>query len=116
MSFGMKYKLKKMSKGGSACSDCATGECMAHGGSVDFDDDLVNRAMSKRYADGGDVSLADFEENNFDYLDKKGGAEEFSYTAENSGDNLGSDYLEDENDDLVSRAMRSRKQRNPRPA
>lgn len=120
MSFAMKYAMKKrMAK-----------DCMADGGPVvdpekakqaeesmrkafhfseggesgsGFSDDMVDRIMKHRYAEGGKVEepVADFESADFDYLDHVDIPTEANYTAKNSGDEDG--------DDLVSRAMKKRK-------
>lgn len=86
----------------------------AEGGEVeDHDDDIVSRIMHKRAGE----PLADFEPNEFDEQEKEP-AEKFSYTGENSGDELGNEHLEDDEHDMISRIMKSRKMkdRNPRPA
>lgn len=122
--FAMKHAMKKrMAKGSMGCADCAAGSCMAHGGEVKdagsgFSDDMVERIMKHRYAKGGEVEpLVDSESNDFDVMDKSP-AEEFSYTGENSGDELGNAALDDDDEDVVSKIMKSRskKDRMPRPA
>lgn len=99
---------------------------MAHGGMMSpkhgdqsdaHGEDMVGRIMKKRqhmYAKGGDVE-ADFDSNDFDYMDKAK-LPEFHDTGKNSGDELGNKYDAD-HDDVVSRIMMKRhKQRNPNPA
>lgn len=89
------------------CVSCAAGRCMAHGG-------LVDRIIDKRSAKPD----ADFESNDFDALDDMSIPDEADYTGENSGDDEGNETLDDADQDLVSKIMRSRakKDRLPRPA
>jgi hypothetical protein len=93
----------------------------AEGGEVD-DDDLVGRIMKRRMSEGGKVAnetpeTADFDDNEFDDLVLRDDLEEH-YTGKNSGDEIGDKAVEDEDDDIVSRAMRSRSKKDklPRPA
>lgn len=140
------YRMrKKMAGGGMACEDCASGRCMKHGGmmaeggsvemgkdhgrdqAADEDLDMVSRIMSKRMSQGGRVAneehgehqnkLAGFSENEFDDLVLDDHLDQ-SYTAENSGDELGNEQEDDDRGDMISRIMKSRrlKDRNPRPA
>lgn len=120
MSLAVKYAMKKrMAKGGMACGDCASGQCMAHGGEVkdpgsDFDS-TVNDIMRQRYSRGGQVAndtdmSADMKPNEFDELVLDGG-EEFSYTGANSGDEIGNEQEDNDRDDTVDQIMRSRKKR-----
>lgn len=85
-------------------------------------DDMVGRVMAKRMSKGGEVAngpgeKAAEEMDDFDDLSKDDTLE-FSYTGENSGDELGDAQEDDDRKDIVSRIMRSRakKDRNPRPA
>ncbi len=89
----------------------------AEGGEVS-DDDLVMRIMKKRYAEGGTVEpVADFEPNDFDEMDLEP-APEFHETGANSGDELGNEAEEEDQKDMVSKIMKSRKKKDklPRPA
>ena len=117
MSLATKYAMKKrMAKGGMA-KDCPPGVCCdKHVG------DVVGAAMHKRkmMSEGGMVAddiepVADSEPNQFDELAKDDDLD-FSYTAEDSGDEDGDSALDDDSDDVVSRAMKARKGRMPRPA
>ncbi len=89
-------------------------ENMAEGGMVGDDDDLVGRIMSKRKGE----PMADFESNDFDYMDQIPPIDEADYTGKNSGDEKGDKEVDDEEKDVVSRVMKSRKKgdRMPRPA
>lgn len=102
MSMSVAYGLKKKAKmaKGTPCAACASGQCMEHGGEVDDSHDMVGRIMAKRMAKGGEVAApADAESNDFDVLDEEP-APESSETGASSGDEDG--------DDVVSRAMKSR--------
>lgn len=110
-----------------------TGSRMAKGGFIGseqsdaHEDDMVGRVMKKRqkmYSEGGKVANDDhpfeyeFEEpDQFDVLAKEDDLKS-SYTGANSGDELGNKRLDEDDEDIVSRVMRSRskKDRNPRPA
>lgn len=89
----------------------------------DWHPDLVDRIMQQRhYSEGGRVAndtdpVADFEPNEFDLLVKDGGLES-SYTAQNSGDEIGNEALDESEEDMIARIMRQRrmKDRNPVPA
>lgn len=98
----MKQRQQSFAKGGEA-HDCMGPGCKhySHGGKV------ANK----------DHDIADFEENEFDVLPKEDDLE-FHYTGKNSGDELGNEELDEEEQDLVSRIMRSRskKDRMPNPA
>lgn len=97
----------------------------AEGGMIgDDDDDLVMSIMKKRYASGGEVSNdtgdgmdADAMENQFDYLvehgDEQGDAD---YTGADSGDEVGNESLDKDDDDLVGSIMKSRKKKDKMPS
>lgn len=83
-------------------------------------EDVVDRVMAKRMAEGGMVNdesdRADSKSADFDELDQEP-VTEFSYTGANSGDELGNAQEEEDRRDIVARVMRKRmKQSNPRPA
>lgn len=87
----------------------------AEGGMVDSGEEgLVDRIM-KRFASG--EPAADFESNDFDELDKEPAPDDAD-TGENSGDELGDKAVEEEDEDVISKVMKSRKKsdRMPRPA
>lgn len=76
--------------------------------------DVVARAM-KHYSQGGRIAnegedkldhMADGQPNEFDELAKDDDLE-FNYDAANSGDELGNHHLDEEDHDVVARAMRS---------
>ncbi len=128
--FGRAYLAKKKARGGEVCEACKGGECMAHGGVVGDDLDMISRIMRKRaekYSEGGrvansdhgvdDEDLAGFSPNEFDDLTLRDDLE-FSYTGENSGDHLGNEQEDEDRRDIISRIMRSRKLKDkmPRPA
>lgn len=76
-------------------------------------DSIVDAIMAKRMAEGGDVQeeedeLADFQPNEFDYLERSP-APEFSYTEENSGDDLSSPGEDERRKDMIDEIMKSRK-------
>jgi len=88
-------------------------------------DDVVNRAMKQYMSEGGMVAnggmddvdqLAGGKENEFDDLAKRDGLE-FSYTGDNSGDNVGNSQMSDDEKDIVARAMAAwaKKDRLPNP-
>lgn len=94
------------------------------------EDDMISRAIKNReknmYSKGGMVAnggedkldhMADGKPNNFDDLSMRDELES-SYTGANSGDELGNERLDEDDQDIISRIMRSRmkKDRNPRPA
>lgn len=88
----------------------------AHGTGPDCPtcDKEIEQYMSK----GGKVEkLADFAPNEFDAVELSP-AEEFSYDGENSGDNLGNEKLDQDDDEEIALFMRSKskKDSNPRPA
>jgi len=104
--------------GGEICEACEGGHCTEHIGG----DSAVDRIMAKRYSQGGRVAndtppLADSEENDFDDLALRDDLES-SYTGKNSGDELGNAHTHEQDEDTISRIMRSRakKDRMPRPA
>ncbi len=132
VAYGMKKRADKMSRddsvqnkadelcehGSDACEMCHGGEKMAEGG------DIVDRIMKqrKKYSEGGQIAnetplVADFEDNQFDDLVKRDDIES-SYTAKNSGDELGNRQKEEDERDIVARIMKSRrlKDRMPHPA
>ncbi len=141
MSMAIKYGMQKKAKGGMMCShgsgpDCPT--CKADGGEVEphptstatIDQDKADKAAKSmrdafHFADGGVVDRimkarkgesADEHPNDFENpIDVPDDAD---YTAENSGDNLGNEALDENDADLIRRIMRSRakKDSNPRPA
>lgn len=129
MSMAMKYGMMKRAQGqGGECEGegCSSPTCMAHGGTVsqpaapsgdDEFGDLVGRIMAKKLSQGGVVAndtgpVAPFEENEFDLLVKDGGLE----AGEEGSNEHGDDSVDDESDDVVSRVMKKRKDKNPRPA
>ncbi len=75
------------------------------------DGGVVDRIMKSRKGESADEQPNDFE-NPIDVPD------DADYTAENSGDNLGNEALDENDADLIRRIMRSRakKDSNPRPA
>lgn len=91
----------------------------------DMYDDLVDRIMMhKSYSEGGmvandvgDGEVADEKENQFDDLVLDDDMD-FSYTGDNSGDEIGNEQEDEDRHDIVSRMMKSsrKKDRNPRPA
>jgi hypothetical protein len=97
--------------------------------SEDCDMDMVGRIMKKRemhYSKGGMVAnggedelneMADSKPNNFDDLSLRDDLSS-SYSGANSGDDLGNDQLSDDEADLVSRIMKSRRKKDhlPHPA
>ncbi len=106
-------KKSKMAKGGVVCGD-ESGSSMTN--------DIVDRVMAKKYSKGGMVAndtdpSADALPNEFDDLVLRDDLES-SYTGKDSGDELGNAQMDDDNDDIVSRVMRSRKLKDkmPRPA
>ena len=135
MSLATGYAMKKrMSKCAAHGADgCEM--CMADGGFVGKEkasgympppepeadmgeEGIVDRIM-KRFAKGGEVEpAADFESNDFDYLDQMPLDHEADETGENSGDEIGDEAQDERDDDVVARAMKSRpkKDRMPRPA
>lgn len=83
------------------------------------DEDIIARILSKHYSEGGQVANdtspeADSKPNEFDDLVLRDDLEDH-YTGENSGDELGNEELDSEDEDIISRIMRSRmkKDRNP---
>lgn len=84
----------------------------------DFSDDMVNRIMKHRFSKGEEEPVADFESNDFDYLDQIGGDHEADYDEENSGDDIGNEAEDEDQHDVVKRIMKSRskKDKMPRPA
>jgi hypothetical protein len=89
---------------------------------MEDDDDIVSRAMKHYYSKGGKVAndtppMVDKEENDFDDLALRDDLDEH-YTGANSGDEIGDHKLDEDDRDVVSRVMKSRrlKDRMPRPA
>lgn len=82
--------------------------------------DIVSKAMAKRMAKGGVVSNDDedrdveFEKDEFDDLEKDDHLE----ASDSGSDEIGDERLEDDDRDIVSRVMKSRRKgdRMPRPA
>lgn len=142
MKYRMQKHMAKCAHGSSACPMCHGGK-MAEGGmahakddydpamvppmkhnaaAMHEDEDMVERIMRQRYSMGGRVAnetemTADFEPNQFDDLVKDDNLE-FSYTGANSGDEIGNEQVDEDDQDIVKRAMRSwaKKDRMPRPA
>lgn len=122
MSLAMAYSMKRRSKakGGDSmdCTDCASGHCMTHGGSVHEDGDIVDRIMAKRMSKGGRVSnqehgkddedLADFSPNEFDDLVLRDDLEAHDTDA-NSGDELDDEQENEDRRGIVTRIMKSRR-------
>lgn len=112
-----------MAEGGDVeCPECAGAGCSSCYQSTDDEMDMVDRVMARRMSKGGMVANEDkitagFEPNEFDDMALRDDLE-FSYTGENSGDELGDKQEDHDREDIVSRVMRSRKKkdRNPRPA
>lgn len=126
--FATKYAMKKrMGKDSGSCADCAAGSCMAHGGAVKdagsgFSDDMVSRIMKHRYSRGGQVAndsdpIVDAMPAEYDELVKDDDLE-FHETGANSGDELGNEKEDEDDEDVVSKVMKSRKKKDrmPRPA
>jgi len=94
------------------CKDCEGGTCMAHG-------DIVERAYKRRMAKGGLVSNDDekkdveFEKDEFDDLEKDDHLEAKEEGSEEHGED---EKLYGDEKDVVKRAMKARKEKNPRPA
>lgn len=88
--------------------------------------DMVGRAMirhQQKYSEGGKVAnggedelshMADSKPNNFDVLAMDDDLA-FSDTGDNSGDHLGDEQLDEDNDDVVSKVMRSRAKKDHLP-
>jgi hypothetical protein len=82
-------------------------------------EDMVGRIMAQRgkhYAKGGPVTskmdsddLADFDQNDFDYLDQRNAGDEADYTGANSGDDLGDARETWDRKDTVAEIMKSRR-------
>ena len=118
MSMAMKYAMQKRAEKN---SKMCHGGMMAEGGEVD-DTDMVGRVMRKRMSKGGMVAndtppIVDSEPADYDDLALRDDLES-SYTGANSGDEIGNKMLDEQDEDLVGRIMRSRakKDRMPRPA
>lgn len=113
----------------SSCTEHCVQPCAIHEQGSGYDHDMVSRIMAKRekmYSEGGMVAnggeddldkLADGRPNEFDDLALRDDLES-SYTAANSGDELGDSREDADREDIVSRIMRSRSKRDrmPRPA
>lgn len=105
MAYAMKKKLaQKFAKGGIVEEEKESGfEPMPEDDGTE-DQDIVDRVM-KRMAAGGMVT-ADSMPNEFDEL-KLSHPDEISYTGDNSGDHVGNSQLDEDNDDIIARVMRS---------
>ncbi len=85
--------------------------------------DMVDSIMAKKFSEGGQVAndteafSPDSEPSQYDELVKDDDLE-MSYDGENSGDEDGNEALDDEDEDVVSSVMKSRKKKdkNPKPA
>lgn len=84
--------------------------------------DRIGRIMEKRYSKGGMVAnetppVVDSEPNEFDDLVLRDDLES-SYTGANSGDEVGNAALDEDDNDMIVRIMRSRSKKDsmPRPA
>lgn len=110
-----------------ACKMCHGGKMMAEGGFVHdeeasgYEDDMISSIMKKRkgYSEGGRVANdtdmeADFEPNEFDDLAKRDDLEQH-YTGANSGDELGNAQEDEDERDLVSMIMKSRRKKDRMP-
>lgn len=107
----MAQRQQEFAKGGEAHM-CSGSGCShySHGGSV------------KKMSEGGKVAnddepIVDSSPNEFDDLALRDDLKS-SYTGKDSGDEIGNSELEEDEDDVVSRARKSwsKKDRNPRPA
>lgn len=123
----------KMADGGFVAEENASGyqpDPMEDAGSShDKDLDMIEyimkkRSMAKGYSQGGQVAndvgdgqAADMKENQFDDLVLRDDLES-DYTGENSGDELGNEQKDEDERDVVSQIMKSRKKKdkNPSPA
>lgn len=123
---------KQYSEGGEVQDDTGAGqdvnaEAIRNAGQGQDPDAEKNRNSGqgqdpKYYSRGGKVSnrtpvAADFEPNQFDDLVLDDDMD-FSYTGDNSGDEIGNEQEDEDRHDIVSRMMKSsrKKDRNPRPA
>lgn len=125
------------------CDMCHGGKMMAEGGlmeeeasgypsmpsehdemneSADHEDDeMIARIMKKRMmSKGGQVAndtspITDSKPAQYDDLVLRDDLES-SYTGANSGDYLGNEQLDKDEHDIISRIMKKRKDKNPRPA
>lgn len=113
-SLAMAYAMKKRKKMGAEMPEIES-EHEPMGG------DIVDKAMRKKFADGGMVETeseeADSKSADYDYLDTHE-APESTNSGAADGDFLGDAREDEDRHDIVARAMkqRSMKQRNPRPA
>lgn len=118
VAYAMKKRAKKMSSGG-----MAEPMPMEHGNEDDAD--MITRIMAKRksYSEGGmvanDVGVAEADKLPAEYDDLVLRDDlEMSYDGANSGDELGNAQKEEDERDVVSKIMASRKKKDrmPRPA
>lgn len=137
MAYAMKNRQKKMCNGGAYADGGMVEEEKASGEeehedpapeaneSADLEDaDMIERIMKKRgYSKGGmvanDVGIAEADKLPAEYDDLVLRDDlESSYDADNSGDKLGNAAMDERDEDMVSRIMRSRakKDKLPRPA
>ena len=110
------------------CPDCESGHCDVHGADMmEHGGDVVDRIMHKgmkHMSEGGRVAnqehgeddndLADFSPNEFDDLVLRDDLEQH-YTGENSGDEIGDEREYADRHDIVSRVMRSQRQKDRMP-
>lgn len=117
------HDRKYMAEGGEACVNC--GHMAGHpveNQDMGEEEDMIGRIMKKRvghYSEGGKVAnetepKADFEEAEYDDLVKDDELEEH-YTGKNSGDEVGNEAEEEDEKDVVSRIMKSRKKKDKMP-
>ncbi len=140
MSMAVKYgmqKRAKMAKGGCVGDSCPGCESCSDGGkptsTATMDPEKAKAATKSMrdafggYADGGVVErimksrkgeTADEKPNDFEAVDEGDVPDSANYTAENSGDLLGNEALDENDADLIRRIMRSRAKKDtmPRPA
>lgn len=124
IAYSMKRKAMKHNESGGMVEHNEA-ECMANGGCAMHDGgDLVERVMRKRMSEGGmvanqehgykDEDLADFDENEFDDLVLRDDLEDHD-TGKNSGDEIDDAQEDHDRDDIVARAMKSRKMKDKMP-
>jgi hypothetical protein len=127
MSLAAGYAMKKrgakcMAHGAEACADCYAKGGEAKPASDEGEEGIVDRIMkrfSKPSMGGDDAPIADGESADFDYLDQMPAEHDADYTGANSGDEIGNEDLdkaEDEDESMVGRIMKKRRQHNPVPA
>jgi hypothetical protein len=129
MSFGMAWATKKHNKksmGREAAEHVEEPAAESEGPAME-DADMIARIMHKRqmYSKGGqvanDVGVAEADKLPAEYDDlvlRADDMESADYTAENSGDELGNEAMDERNQDVISKVLSSRKKKdhNPRPA